>query len=838
MKSFVLILLFSILVFQFPAYAQMAPTPEVVSLDSLQHLVNTHPKEDTVRVNLLNTLARFCFYDLQYKRGIINTKEARKVAQKINYRRGEGLYLRALSVMNSGTPLSFYFEIQTRWFYERIGEKEIVKRMILNDLVPVNWNKAGAELFAALNYAEQQQDVELTAMLCQIIREMYSRTKEYDKSLIYADRALQLFQKINHPNLEFCLLTSKMRTLNRIQKVKEAKAVETQLVRTLVQQKDVRDKALLSHLLGTIYSTQNQQALGLEYLFKANALLEQSGETQFAPEVLISIGYAFNALTMYKKSAAYYAKAIPLLDHIKNYPLSAIYVFTNLTYLSIKLKNFDEANLYIKQYNEIANKWKYKNEYFDHESRGEILMYQGNPQEAIPHFHLANAVYNKTNKAKNGFDFANLYIGQCYLALGNFKESIAYGELAYAGSSNIMMQELPIKSSLLLSEAYEKAGQPMKAYEYLKRYRAIMKANDEQDLAGRSSMAEIEGIVQKSEQEKAALEREKLIKEAENQNQRWWLITASGILISVFVVLLVLYRNNRQKQLANMLLHRQKEEIDHQRSKVENALTDLKATQTQLIQKEKLASLGELTAGIAHEIQNPLNFVNNFSEVSTDLVEELKQEALAGHTDDVLAIADDLAQNLQKITHHGGRASNIVKGMLEHSRSGSGEKRPTDLNALCDEYLKIAYHGLKAKDNSFNCELVTGFDHDLGKVNVVPQEVGRVLLNLYNNAFYAVKERGALGKGQGLDYQPTVWVSTKLLDNKVEIRVRDNGSGIPESVIDKIFQPFFTTKPTGEGTGLGLSLSYDVVTKGHGGTLTVESEVESTTEFLIRLPIV
>ncbi len=294
------------------------------------------------------------------------------------------------------------------------------------------------------------------------------------------------------------------------------------------------------------------------------------------------------------------------------------------------------------------------------------------------------------------------------------------------------------------------------------------------------------------------------------------------------------------------------QQVEARTAQLNHSLIELKATQTQLIQKEKLASLGELTAGIAHEIQNPLNFVNNFSEVSTDLVEELKEEALAGRTDDVLAIADDLAQNLKKIHHHGGRASSIVKGMLEHSRTGTGERQLTDLNALADEYLRLAYHGMRrsegripggpAKDKNgtidqFNCKLVTDFDPNLSLVNVVPQEIGRVLLNLYNNAFYAVKERRALGKGQGVDYQPAVWVSTKQFDNQVEIRVRDNGTGIPESVKAKIFQPFFTTKPTGEGTGLGLSLSYDIITKGHGGTLTINSEERNGTELIITLPI-
>ncbi|MVM29292.1 hypothetical protein GO755_04550 [Spirosoma sp. HMF4905] len=293
-------------------------------------------------------------------------------------------------------------------------------------------------------------------------------------------------------------------------------------------------------------------------------------------------------------------------------------------------------------------------------------------------------------------------------------------------------------------------------------------------------------------------------------------------------------QRTQQVQRQKGEIEQQKEEITAQRDHLEDTLNELQTTQAQLIQKEKLASLGELTAGIAHEIQNPLNFVNNFSEVSTELIEELKEEAQAGHIEDVLAIADDLSGNLQKINHHGGRASNIVKGMLEHSRTESGEKRPTDLNALADEYLKIAYHGLRAKDKGFNCELITDFDSTLEPVEVAPQEIGRVLLNLYNNAFYAVAER--VRQTNNPDYKPTVWVNMRQESGKVLIQVRDNGIGIPDSVKAKVFQPFFTTKPTGEGTGLGLSLSYDIITKGHGGTLTVESIPNEGTEFMITVP--
>jgi signal transduction histidine kinase len=278
----------------------------------------------------------------------------------------------------------------------------------------------------------------------------------------------------------------------------------------------------------------------------------------------------------------------------------------------------------------------------------------------------------------------------------------------------------------------------------------------------------------------------------------------------------------------------QKEEIAAQRDSLEQTLDELKTTQKQLIQSEKMASLGELTAGIAHEIQNPLNFVNNFSEVSIELLDELKEEAQAGHTDDVIAIATDLTKNLEKINHHGKRADFIVKGMLQHSRTSTGERQPTNINVLADEFLKLSYHGLRAKDKSFNAELITHFDEALSKVNIVQQDIGRVLLNVFNNAFYAVCQKQ---KMVGADYKPEVVITTVIENNQLIIRVKDNGNGIPDAIKDKIMQPFFTTKPTGEGTGLGLSLSYDIVVKGHGGTITVNSEQGKGSEFMISIPI-
>jgi len=273
----------------------------------------------------------------------------------------------------------------------------------------------------------------------------------------------------------------------------------------------------------------------------------------------------------------------------------------------------------------------------------------------------------------------------------------------------------------------------------------------------------------------------------------------------------------------------QKEELQH-------ALAELRTTQDQLIQSEKLASLGELTAGIAHEIQNPLNFVNNFSEVSIELLDEMEEELEKGDAKEAFAIAADIKQNLEKIRHHGKRADGIVKGMLQHSRNNSGERQLTDLNVLADEYLRLSYHGLRAKDKSFNVTMTTHYQENLPKINVVPQDIGRVLLNLFNNAFYAVQQKQ---KTAGADYKPEVTVSTFAPpEGGWGVRVKDNGIGIPEAVKEKIMQPFFTTKPTGEGTGLGLSLSYDIVVKGHGGRIDVESEEGKGSEFIINLPLI
>jgi len=318
-------------------------------------------------------------------------------------------------------------------------------------------------------------------------------------------------------------------------------------------------------------------------------------------------------------------------------------------------------------------------------------------------------------------------------------------------------------------------------------------------------------------------------------HRTWWAYGVYGLLL--VVATLMVHRYQKERVLKKEREKSREKELV-QAKEIEKAYHRLQETQAQLVQQEKMASLGELTAGIAHEIQNPLNFVNNFSEVNSELITEMKNEIDKGNLDEVRSIAKSIDDNEQKIIFHGKRADAIVKSMLQHSRTSSGHKEPTDINALADEYLRLAYHGLRAKDKSFNAAFKTDFDNKAEKINVIPQDIGRVLLNLINNAFYAVDEKAKHASTSSAlnGYEPTIIITTKKVADGVLITVADNGNGIPKKVFDKIFQPFFTTKPTGEGTGLGLSLSYDII-KAHGGNIKVETKEGEGSEFIIRLPV-
>ena len=374
-----------------------------------------------------------------------------------------------------------------------------------------------------------------------------------------------------------------------------------------------------------------------------------------------------------------------------------------------------------------------------------------------------------------------------------------------------------IEALELLADTYYTMGKPDSAFLAIREASLLKNQLIADEKEARTVSFQIERQLQENETAIILLN----ARDQSNKRTRIYLVGIIALLALLAVALAYFYKNKQKTG----------RELQSKNEKLEQALIQLKSTQSQLIQSEKMAGLGELTAGIAHEIQNPLNFVNNFSEVSKELISELSEEVDKGNFDEVKAIAQDVVQNLEKINHHGKRADAIVKGMLAHSRTSTGQKEPTDLNALVEEYLQLTYHGLKAKDASFAATFQFEPDKNLPKVNVVPQDIGRVLLNLMNNAFYAVQERSKKGEA---GYRPEVVVSTMQDGNLVSISVRDNGRGIPDAIKEKIFQPFFTTKPTGEGTGLGLSLSYDIV-KAHGGDLIAESRIDHGTVFIIHL---
>jgi signal transduction histidine kinase len=452
----------------------------------------------------------------------------------------------------------------------------------------------------------------------------------------------------------------------------------------------------------------------------------------------------------------------------------------------------------------------------------------------IHKYAISNQYLYKSVQDKNSKNIATrsaLRLSQNYLQLNKIDSAYYYAKYLLDTLSSLGYSNFEVDLGVAYKSLYEcfiRMNKPDSAFKYAQ---MALIASDTLYSSRIKNLTEFQQLLFSENKRIEALENARTEKIS-----RWTNLAAISFALLIGFIAILLYRNVQQSKMANANLLSQKE-------KLQQTLDQLKSTQSQLVQAEKMASLGELTAGIAHEIQNPLNFVNNFSEVSTELVDEMKSEIKKGNYDEVNVIADDVKQNLEKINHHGTRAADIVKGMLQHSRSSSGVKEPTDINALADEYLRLAYHGLRAKDIDFNATMKTDFDKSIDKINIIPQDIGRVILNLITNAFYAVNEKSKQGIAE---YEPTVSVVTKKVNHQVEIRVTDNGNGIPPNILDKIFQPFFTTKPTGQGTGLGLSLSYDIV-KAHGGelkveTLTAEAAAQAGKEgagttFIISLPL-
>ena len=408
-------------------------------------------------------------------------------------------------------------------------------------------------------------------------------------------------------------------------------------------------------------------------------------------------------------------------------------------------------------------------------------------------------------------------LAQIFLETNQLDSARYYAQMAVESSSENGFKDQVLRAYEYLYKSYEKTDTKDSVYKYFR-----LSINTKDSLYTAQKAKDMQTFSFREQIRQQEIEQDKI--QLQNKIRTYGLI--AGIVVLLLIAFL-LFINNRQRKKANVLLQQQKE-------KVESTLSELKSTQAQLIHSEKMASLGELTAGIAHEIKNPLNFINNFSEVSNELIDEMKEELQNNNKEEAISIAEDLKQNLEKINHHGKRADAIVKGMLLHSRGTSGEKTLSDINDLLEQDVNLAYHGMRAQNKEFNITIEKDYDKSLEKINVVPQDISRVFLNIINNACYSAYDRKK--KSNENSFSPILRVSTKNLDGKIEIKIDDNGNGIPKDIIDKIFQPFFTTKPTGQGTGLGLSLSYDIV-KAHGGEISVERYSKNETIFSINLPI-
>ena len=649
--------------------------------------------------------------------------------------------------------------------------------------------------------------------------------------------------------------------------------------------------------LGVANSYKNKKLAAIEYYNKALSLFEKTKNKTYIGNTLLNISLEKRYLGIYGDALEYSIKSLKVAEEIKDTVLITNCLLAN-GFNYMRAKNFPEAlqeqkkALKILQlakdqsgiataYNDMGTTELYAGHLDDalkyNEIALEIRKKFGNANEIAISYNYISQIYRKQSKFKEALvnsklaiPFALKYgdsrftmdayleIGDNYTELKDYKNAIINYNLANDVAKKNNSEDYEATILVQIGKSYIKAGNSKAALLNLKMANKIVQSNDFKNRRTiYRSMAEIYtknndfknayenqvkfqqmndtlNVIEKAEKitsltqnlvyenkkalQKASQDKEIAIQQSQISEQKLVRnLSIAGLLIGVVLALVFFIRFKEKRQLSINL---------------EKTLVDLKLTQKQLIQSEKMASLGELTAGIAHEIQNPLNFVNNFSEVSKELLDEMQIELENGNYEDAKMLAEDAIKNLEKINHHGRRADGIVKGMLQHSRSSSGKKEPTDLNVLCDEYLRLSYHGLRAKDKTFNATIKTDFDENMGKVYLIHQDFGRVILNLLTNAFYAVNEKNSL-KIPG--YQPTVFLSTKRENDHIIIEVKDNGNGIPPEIKSKIFQPFFSTKPTGEGTGLGLSMSYDIVTKGHNGELKVESDENVGTTFRIIL---
>jgi len=587
----------------------------------------------------------------------------------------------------------------------------------------------------------------------------------------------------------------------------------------------------------------------------ANKLNFEHGELLSAKD----LGFAYIVLGNYSNSINYLLQSIRISQNL-NDTFNIVDNYLGLVFCYREQKDYEKSLYYInearkitrpsdaglvsltddvvssvyEQTNQLDSALFYANRALPLQKGHSYLMYvlgainskSGHFSDAQKYYQQALTLSLKDHVQKDVFDTYD-GIAELYRREGKLDSAIYFAKLALIPTFGRTFPIDVFRASNLLADIYEIQHKPDSALKYL-RQTIILKDS----LYSQQKTRDAQNFTFNEQLHQQELKQK--IEENELQyNSRLHIYILLGGLIVLLIVAAGLWRRNVYRQKSFAQLQKQKQEIDTQKTKVERTLDELRVTQSQLIQSEKMASLGELTAGIAHEIQNPLNFVNNFSEVNRELIDEASQAVKTGNSGEAMELLSILKDNEKKINHHGKRADAIVKGMLQHTRVSTGQKEPGNINAIADECLKLSYHAIRAKDKFFEANLETHFDATIDKTPLIQQDIVRVFVNLFNNAFYVVNEKS---KQQIQGYEPTVSVTTKKSADRVEIRVRDNGTGIPEKVVDKIFQPFFTTKPTGLGTGLGLSLSYDII-KAHGGEINVNTKEGDYAEFVVQLPI-
>jgi signal transduction histidine kinase len=567
---------------------------------------------------------------------------------------------------------------------------------------------------------------------------------------------------------------------------------------------------------GLAFNTMGNYPSALTCLISSLKIAEKISDRREIARNTSNIAAIYGLSGDYRQSIIYIKKSWTAIEALHDEKMMANYSL-NLGDSYEKLNTLDSAMLYT------LRSYQYAVKINDPDMIGTVFNNLGNIYSKMKKTDSALYFYRKAKplwiKAEDddGMCETTLGMAKVFRQLGQLDSGLYYARQSIAAGWHGRFTARVLNASQFLTAYFKQQGKLDSAFRYLE---VSVTAKD--SLFSQEKSKEFQNLTFTERQRQLDIQEKEM---AYRASIRFYLLVA--VTVFLLIMALVFWRNNRRNEKAKHLLQTQKEQI-------QTTLGELKTTQNQLVQSAKMASLGELTAGIAHEIQNPLNFVNNFSEVSAELIDEMDEEMQKGDVTEAKAISADIKQNLEKIRHHGKRADFIVKGMLEHSRTSTGERQVTNINVLADEFLKLSYHGLRAKDKSFNAELVTHFDPNLPKVTVVQQDIGRVLINLFSNAFYAVNQKA---KTAGADYKPTVEVSTAKENGLILITVKDNGTGIPANIREKIMQPFFTTKPAGEGTGLGLSLSYDIIVKGHGGSLIIDSKEGEATEFTIALPI-